>query len=337
MYKATLLLALLLAALPLAAAGDLQIYFVDVEGGQATLIVAPSGQSLLVDTGWPSKWGPGADRIVAAAKAAGVKQIDYLLVTHYHVDHVGGVPELAAKMPIVTFIDHGPDTETDRLAHSLSSAYDEVVAKAKHHLVVKPGDRIPLEGVGIEVVAAAGSTISSPLAGGGQVNPACEGVKPMAADPTENARSVGFILSYGKFRMADLGDLTWNKELDLVCPKNLLGPVDLFLVSHHGMDISNSPALVRAFAPKAAVMNNGAKKGGAPKAWDVIRDSPGLEDLWQLHYSLAAGDAHNSPEQFIANPEKGGGCQGYWIKLNARRDGAFTITNARTGYTKTYK
>jgi competence protein ComEC len=327
---------LFLAALPLATAGDLHFYFVDVEGGQATLIVTPSGQSMLVDAGWPSKWGPGADRVLEAAKHAGIKQIDYLLLTHYHLDHVGGVPELAAKIPILTYIDHGPNTETDKLAKSLESPYDAVRAKG-NHLVVKPGERIPIEGLDVEVVSSAGETITSPLKDAGAPNGACEAVKPLQADPTENARSVGFILRYGRFRFADLGDLTWNKELSLVCPKNLLGRVDVFLVSHHGTDISNSPALLAALHPKVAIMNNGAKKGGSPKAWTVVRNSPGLEDLWQLHYSLAGGEMHNSPEMYLANPESGGACQGRWIELDASADGSFTITNSRNGFTKAYK
>jgi beta-lactamase superfamily II metal-dependent hydrolase len=336
MRMATSILVFLLAVLPLAAAQGLEIYFVDVEGGQATLIVSPSGQSMLVDAGWPSKWGPGAERIVAAAKLAGVGRIDYMLVTHYHLDHVGGVPELAAKIPIGTYIDHGPNTETDKQARDLSAAYDQVVAKAKH-TVVKPGDRIPIEGVDVQVVTAGGEAIRSSLEGGGQPNATCAGMKPLEADPTENARSTGFILRYGKFRFADLGDLTWNKELALMCPENPLGAVDVFLVSHHGMDISNCPALVEGLHPKVAIMNNGARKGGAPKAWNVVRNSPGLEDLWQLHYSLAGGAKQNSPEMFIANPEAGGACQGNWLKLAANSDGSFTITNGRNGFSKAYR
>ena len=337
MRKVMPVLVLLLAALPLAAAGGLQIYFVDVEGGQATLIVSPSGQSMMVDAGWPGKFGPGgAERIAAVAKLAGIKQIDYMFVTHYHMDHVGGVPELAALIPIVTYVDHGPNAETDIMARGLEAAYNQVVSKAKH-VVVKPGDRIPVRGLDVEVVEAAGVPITAAVEGGGQANDACAGVKPQATDPTENAQSSGFILRYGKFRFADLGDLTWNKELALVCPKNLLGTVDVFLISHHGNDSSNSPALADALHPLAAVMNNGAKKGGSPKAWDVVRNSPGLEDLWQLHYALGAGEAHNSPETYIANPERGGACQGHWVKLTAEADGSFTIVNGRNGFTKTYR
>jgi competence protein ComEC len=233
-------------------------------------------------------------------------------------------------------VDHGPNTETGPQADALTAGYKAALVKGKH-LVVAPGERIPLEGVKIEVVSAAGATIHTPLAGAGQPNAACRGVKPLETDPTENARSVGFILKYGKFSFADLGDLTWNKELELMCPNNLLGTVEVFLVSHHGMDISNSPALVWGLHPKVAIMNNGAKKGGSPKAWDVIRDSPGLEDLWQLHYSMAGGEEHNAPERFLANPENGGSCQGRWIKLAASPDGSFTVTNSRNDFVKTYR
>ena len=329
-----LVLGFFLAVLP-AAAADLRIYFVDVEGGQATLIVAPSGESMLVDAGWPDNNGRDSSRIAAAAQLAGIKQIDYMLVTHHHLDHVGGVPELAAKISVMTFIDHGPGVETDSAARKLTAAYQKTIEN-HNHLVVKPGDRVPLKSVDIEIVTANGDAISSPLTGGEADNSACGGVKPQAPDPGENARSAGFILSYGRFRFADLGDLTWNKELSLACPKNLLGTVDVYLVTHHGLDISNSPAIVQALRPRVAIMNNGAKKGGSPKAWTVVRNSPGLEDLWQLHYAVAGGKDHNSPAQLIANPEASAD-SGYWIALVAHPDGSFTVTNSRNGFAKTYK
>jgi competence protein ComEC len=329
MRKAICVLACFFASLATAGAADLRIYFIDVEGGQATLIVAPSGQSMLVDAGWPGNNGRDSDRIAAAAKLAGIRQIDYLLVTHHHLDHVGGVPEAAAKVPVVTFVDHGPNTETGPEARKLSEAYDKVVAKGKH-LVVKPGDRIPIKGVDVAVVAAGGETVK----GNGPANAACSTVKPQDPDPTENARSVGFLLSYGKFRFADFGDLTWNRELSLVCPNNLIGTAGVYLVTHHGMDISNAPPVLAALRPQVAIMNNGAKKGGAPKAWDTIRKS-GVEDLWQLHYSVPGGEGHNSPEQFIANPE-GGPDQGHWLALTAKPDGSFSVTNSRNQFTKQY-
>lgn len=325
---------MLLAASLAWAAQSLEIYFIDVEGGQATLIRTPAGESMLVDAGWPGFNGRDAGRIAAAAKLAGIRQIDYMLMTHYHLDHVGGIPPLLERIPVATFVDHGPNTETGKSADALSAAYQEVLAKGKR-LVVKPGDRIPLKGVDVEVVVAGGEKISSPLKGPGAANPFCEGAQLKAEDKTENGRSVGFLLTYGRFRFIDLADLTWNKELDLMCPANPIGRVDVYLVNHHGMDISNAPALVHALMPRVAILNNGAKKGGAPAAWQVIRSSPGLEDFWQLHYSLPGGQQNNSPEQFIANPEAS--CQGHWLKLEAASNGAFTVTNSRNNFTKSYK
>jgi competence protein ComEC len=111
--------------------------------------------------------------------------------------------------------------------------------------------------------------------------------------------------------------------------------VDVYLVAHHGLDISNPPAFVHALHPKVAIMNNGAKKGGEPMAWTVIRDSPGLKDLWQLHYSVAGGKEHNSPDQFIANAE-GGSDQGHWLSLTATPDGSFTVLNSRNSLAVSY-
>jgi beta-lactamase superfamily II metal-dependent hydrolase len=327
------LLSFLLCA-PARAARTLQVYFIDVEGGQATLLVSPSGESLLVDTGWPDAGGRDAARIVSAAQLAGVKQIDYLVVTHYHMDHVGGVPQLAARIPIRTFVDHGPSVESGPQADLLVSAYRSVRDKAKH-LLAKPGDLIPIRGINVQVLTAAGDEISKPLPGAGAPNPLCAGAKRKDNDPSENAQSIGLLITYGKFRMIDLGDLTWNKELGLACPDNKVGTVEVYLSTHHGLDLSGAPPLVQALHPLVAIMNNGARKGGAPEAWQTIHSSPGLEDIWQLHYALEAGKANNAPEAFIANLEEH--CQGNWIKLSAEQDGQFTVTNGRNGKTKTYK
>ncbi len=309
----------------------LQVYLVDVEGGQATLLVSPSGESLLIDTGWPDENDRDAKRILTVAKLAGLKQIDYLLVTHYHRDHVGGVPQLAAHIPIRNFIDHGPDVETGGEARTLYSAYELVRAGGKH-ILAKPGEKIPVRGLDVEVLTAGGEEISEPLPGAGVPNPACRGVSPREPDPSENARSVGILVRFGKFRLIDLGDLTWNKELELACPTNRVGTVDVYLTTHHGLDQSGSPALVHALRPRVAIMNNGAKKGGSPEAFETLRSSPGLEDLWQLHFAVAGGKDHNAPDPFIANVEE----EGNWIKLSARSDGEFTVTNSRNGKTKTY-
>ena len=316
------------------AAPKLQIYFIDVEGGQATLFVSPSGESMLVDSGWPDAGGRDAARIVAAAKLAGVKQIDYLVITHYHMDHVGGVPQLAARIPIRTFIDHGPSVEHGAEADQLVAAYTKAREKGQH-LVVKPGDLIPIHGFRVQVLTAAGDEIAQPLPGAGAPNPLCAGAKQRETDPSENARSVGLLITYAKFSMVDLGDLTWNKELGLACPDNKIGTVEVYLSTHHGLDQSGAPPLVHALHPLVAIMNNGARKGGSAEAWETVHGSPGLEDLWQLHYALESGKAHNAPEAFIANPEEH--CQGNWIKLEAAPDGRFTVSNGRNGNTKTYQ
>jgi competence protein ComEC len=330
-YLLTLLF--LLASFPLHAAETLKVYFVDVEGGQATLIVSPSGQSLLVDAGSPGYNDRDADRIVATAKAAGVKQIDYLLVTHYHSDHVGGVPPLAAKIPVVAYADHGPSVETGKDADELVAAY-RVVRDKGQHFVVKPGDKIPIKGLDIKVVSAAGKMIPKPLPGADAANPFCANVKLREPDPSENAQSIGILIKFGKFRLADLGDLTWNKEYELACPVNRVGKVDVYVVTHHGLDLSGSPAIVQAMAPRTAIMDNGARKGGSPEAWQTIHNSPGLEDIWQLHYTVEAGQQNNAPEQFIANPEEN--CQGYGLTLSAQPDGSFTVANARNGHLVKY-
>lgn len=313
----------------------LQIYSIDVEGGQATLFVSPSGQSMLVDTGWPGFEGRDADRIVSAAKAAGVRQIDYLVITHYHRDHVGGVPQLADKMKIVNFIDHGPNQENAEQTNTGYADYQAVIAKTGgKRRTLKPGDTIPISGLNVQVLTAAGQHITKPLPGGGQPNPNCASEPPPPSDTTENAASLGILVTYGKFRFLDLGDLTKNKELELVCPNNPIGQVDVFLVSHHGLFQSNSKALVQAVHPRVAIMNNGPHKGGSPEAWQTVHDSPGLEDLWQLHLALDSDKAHNSADDIIANVNDSS--DGNYIKVVAQKDGSFTVTNSRNRYHKNY-
>ncbi|MFN7994190.1 MAG: MBL fold metallo-hydrolase [Bryobacteraceae bacterium] len=317
------------------AAKEMQIYFIDVEGGQATLFVSPSGESMLVDTGWSGHNSRDADRIAAAAKRAGVKKIDYLVVTHYHEDHVGGVPQLAAKLPIRNFVDHGPSVESDRRAKELFNAYSEYRAKG-NHIQVKPGDSIPIKGLEVKVVAAGGEALSNPLMGAGSANPLCASDKLRERDNSENAQSVGTLITFDKFRAIDLGDLTWNREHDLVCPNNKIGTVDLYIVTHHGSELSSDPAIVQALHPRVAIMDNGARKGGSPSAWQAIHDSPGIEDIWQLHYSVEGGKDHNAPDTFIANTDETGDAAD-WIRVIVKADGSFTVFNSRNKHTKTYE
>ena len=322
------------AAFVAAATNDLTVYFIDVEGGQSTLFVTPSGQSVLIDTGFPANNGRDADRIAATAKEAGIRQIDYLIVTHYHLDHVGGVPAIAARLPIRNFVDHGETVEHTPAGQKLYDDYLKEVAKG-NHIVVKPGDKLPIQGLDWTIVTAAGKTLDQTLPGPGQLNQFCADFKPKDPDLTENAQSTGSRIIYGRFRAVDLGDLTWNKEKDLMCPINKIGQVDVYVVSHHGLDISGSPALVKALRPKVAIMNNGEKKGGTVEAWDTIHTSPGLVDIWQLHLSAAGGQDHNTGEKMIANMTTEGDA-GHYLKLTAHADGHFEVTNPRTGFTKKY-
>lgn len=327
--KPLLFTTLLALTLPAWGARNLDIFFVDVEGGQATLLVTPAGESLLVDTGWPGFNNRDANRIAAAAAKAGVKQIDYLIITHFHTDHVGGIEQLAAKMPIKHVVDHGPTVESGANPQQLYKSYEDVAAKAKR-ITVKPGDKLPLKGLQVEILAANGAATTRP----GKPNPLCAGVQQKAEDKTENARSVGTLVTYGKFRFLDLGDLTWNRELELVCPDNRIGKVDVYLTTHHGLDASGPAALVHAIAPRVAIMNNGEKKGGTPPAWKVVKSSPGLLDLWQVHYSAAGGSETNVDEKMIANPK--GEDPGNYLEIQAQSNGKFTVTNSRNGFSKSY-
>jgi beta-lactamase superfamily II metal-dependent hydrolase len=326
----------------------LDIYFIDVEGGQSTLFVAPSGESLLMDAG-----NPGArdvDRIAAAAQEARLKQIDYLVISHYHSDHIGGVAELAARLPIRAFVDYGPMMEQGERAVKVFQTYAAAREKGRH-LPVKPGDKVPIAGLDVQVVTSGGDQITTPLPvgtpGAGAPNPLCRDFAPKPEDKTENARSVGIIMRHGTFRMADLGDLTWNKEHGLACPNNLLGTVDVYLTTHHGLNLSGPQVLVHALRPRVAVMNNGPRKGASREAWTIVKTSPGLEDLWQLHYSVqrppnpafqesreSGGPDLNVAEQFIANLDE---TTAHFVKLSARPDGSFTVTNGRTGFSKDYQ
>jgi len=323
----------------------LEVYFIDVEGGQSTLFVSPSGQSLLVDTGWPGMRDAG--RIAGVAKLAGVSQIDYLVLTHYHGDHAGGVVELAGLIPIKNFVDHGPSAEEARNVPQMYAAYLTVRGKGQH-ILAKPGDKLPIQGVDVQVISSAAETIAKPLPSAGAANPLCADFKPKdeVADPLvagENKQSVGMVISLGKFRLGDFGDLTWNKEHDLACPNNLIGALDVYVVSHHGQDISSLPILVHAEHPRVAIMDNGANKGGAVATFETLKTSPGLENLWQLHYAVDAKD-HNMPEKFIANVGTGGTAatgvpdEGtvYYVQLTARPDGSFSVKNSRNGYQKDY-
>jgi competence protein ComEC len=400
----------------------LDIYVVDTEGGKAALFVSPTGQSLLIDSGNPG--GRDTDRIMEVVNQAGLKQIDFLISTHYHVDHIGGLPELVKRIPVGTFIDHGPSVEPREQVQGFQATYAELYGKAKH-LVVKPGDKVPITGLDWRIVTSAGQALKTPLPGGGKPNPECAKFTPKEMNnEDDNGQSVGSVVTLGQFRLADFGDLLWNREQELMCPNNPIGTVDLYMVTHHGLDQSGSPVMVYALQPRVAVMQNGTRKGAGTQAMPTMRSSPGLEDIWQLHWSYGAGVEQNSAGVFIANvddnatiagiltapPQQGGPGRGaggtptpgagappagsataptagsapgaatpataapaggatpapvsgaagavpqtqpgapgagrgnapaghspaYYIKISARPDGSFTVTNSRNGFSKTY-
>src|SRR6266481_4197469 len=280
----------------------LDIYMVDVEGGNATLLVAPSGESLLIDTGnvGPEAAIRDAERIMAAAQDARLSQIDHLIVTHWHNDHFGGLAELAKRIPIRHFIDHGANVQPAPIADEfLAKVYPELTAKARH-TVVKPGDRIAVAGLEVRVVTAAGQTIKAALPGAGAPNPYCASFKP-GENNAEDPMSVGVYIKFGKFRTVHLGDLTRNKEFELMCPNARIGALDLFLGLHHGLNSSNSEVMIHATHPRVAIINNGTRKGGQPDVMTVLHTSPGLEDLWQMHFSQLSGQEYTVPSIFIAN------------------------------------
>ena len=315
------------------AEGVLTIYAIDVEGGQATLLVGPGKTSMLVDTGWPGNNGRDADRIQAAMKDAGITKIDHVLITHFHVDHVGGVPNLVQKVKVGEFLDHGEDRELSSDTKRDYAAYLKAIEGTPRR-IVKPGDRINIPGLITLVITADGKNIKSAPGTTSRPNQYCANEPTAEDDPTENARSAGVLVTYGVFRFLDLGDLTKQKELDLVCPDNPLPKIDVYLVNHHGFNLSNTKAFVDAIHPRVAIMDNGAHKAGSPEAWQTVHESPGLEDLYMVHTAEGSDVAHNSAEPLIANP-KGGG-DGAYFKVVAHSDGSFSVLNSRTGATKEY-
>ena len=336
----SLLLTVLAIVTSLSAAAQqktLDIYFIDVEGGQATLFVTPQHESLLIDTGWPGHDSRDAKRIVAAANLAGLNTIDYAIVTHYHDDHVGGVPQLLALMPVSTFIDHGDLYEHCPTCVSGFNAYMEAIHSGRaKRMTVSAGQTLPLRDLNAEVLSSNGEVIAEPVAGAGATNSFCDESEIRPPDTTENSHSVGVLLRFGRFSATDLGDLTWDKERALMCPVNRIGTVSLLIVSHHGWYQSSSPAYVDAVHPEVAIMDNGAKKGGSLPTVKLINAVPGLSAMWQLHRSEEAGQ-YNVPDERIANLEGDDASDaGNYLKVSASKDGSFTVYNSRTGKVVAY-
>ncbi|MEO8372314.1 MAG: MBL fold metallo-hydrolase [Candidatus Solibacter sp.] len=337
MLRNLVLSGLVIAASLCAASKNLEIYWIDAEGGAATLIVTPAGQSLLIDTANRTPDDRDAKRILAAAQQAGLTKIDILLTTHFHSDHIGAMPALAKLIPIEMYMDHGETIEIARPNVAAAyKAYVELTEGKRKSLAA--GDKIPLKGVDITVVASNGKAITKPLKGGGPNAKICADWKDKTTpepDP-DNDMSVGILLKFGKFDFLDLGDLTWNYEKALVCPTNMIGKIDLYQTTHHGLDRSNSPQFVWSVAPTVAIMNNGPRKGGPPAVFEILRKSPGIEDIWQGHVAMGAPKEVNTDEKMIANLGPTQDCPANLIKVSVAPDGKYTVTNARNGFSKTY-
>ena len=314
--------------------GDtLDIYWIDVEGGAATLIVTPARESILMDAGWPRTDERDAKRIQAAMTDAHIDRIDYFLTSHFHRDHVGGLTALADRVEIDQFIDHGDSVEQDRESGlKLWDAY-LAVADGKRRSV-KPGDKLPIRGMEFMFVAAHGETLPRALSPMGP-NALCDGASPGETDMSENGRSVGYLVSLGAFQFLNLGDLTVDRQHTLACPANKLGTVDLLQVPHHGNGLA--PELLWALTPRVAVSSQGPHKGGSAEGFEIVSQIPGIEDIWQAHRALDTDDAHNTEERLIANHTDEDQCLGHWLKAMVHPDGrSYVVLNGRNESRRTY-
>lgn len=301
--------------------GRLDIFWVDVEGGAATLLVTPAGESVLIDSGNPGR--RDADRIAqVATKAAGCQRIDYLITTHYHRDHYGGASTLATMLPIGTVYDNGI---FEGMPDNPGKAYFEF--KCEHRVVIQPGDRLPLkqpEGtpeLSLTCLGTRKQFVAPP--DDAADNTAIAGLhRPKPRDGSDNANSVVLLLAFGPFRFFDGGDLTWNQEVKLVSPKNLVGEVDVYQVTHHGLDSSNNPVVLKSLRPRVAVMNNGHQKGCLPEVFETLTNTPSLEAVYQVHKNLRPdGAVNNVADEFIANHQEAEHCKGHYIHLSVALDG----------------
>ena len=368
MVRATLIfmIALLVPVLSIGQSAPrttLDIYVIDVEGGTAILFVAPSGESMLIDSGGLQRDFSDlrdSGRIMEAVNAAGIQKIDHMVTSHYDWDHYAGLPSLADRIKIEEYIDHGPNTQPAEQADKfMKDIYPQLYAKAKH-TVLKAGDKISLGGAEVLVVSSAGEFIKTPTPGGGKPNPSCVNLQTPRSG-NEDLQSISVRVAYGKFSLYHSGDLPQGKENEMMCPTTRVGPVDMLLGLHHGTAQSNSPALVHPLRPRVAIMNNGTRKGGNPDAMRTVFSSPGLEDLWQMHFSVLSGQEYTVPGMFIANtfddqsaampiapltppppgpnqpPQPAHEGKAYWFKVSVQRNGTFTVTNTRNGFSKTYE
>ena len=322
----------------------LDIYFIDVMGGAATLIVTPEAESILIDSGWPGLEDRDPKRIEHVLKdVAKLDHLDHLVTTHWHADHFGGVEGLAKRLRIDHFWDRGlpapnaPDGDRGAFpdgpkpGDALGAAY--LKASAGRRKTLRAGDTLALKGAAeMLVLASGGEVIATPT---GPPNPFCaEAPADLEPDPSDNARSLAFRLRLGKFTFFDAGDLTWNVEKKLVCPVDKIGPIDLFQATHHGMAISNHPTLLKTIAPIVAIMNNGPRKGGDAATVHRLKSVPSLQAAYQLHKNAATAAADNTDPARIANSDPAGG---QFFHVSVTPDGArFTVRIGREGPERTF-
>lgn len=317
----------------------LEIYFVDTEGGAATLIVTPAGESLLIDPGYPGDRDP--ERIAGVARdVAGLREIDAFVSTHFDADHYASLPRLLELIPIRRFYDRGvPDPVPSGIDEKALRAY--VAATGGKSTALKPGDEIPFrpcDGTRLRMkVLAAGGIVIGEKPGAPQARPCDAGHETRPDDRSENANSVAILLEFGRFRLFAGGDLTWNVEHKLVCPENLPGEVDVFQVNHHGFSISNNPVLVRALNPRVAILLNGPTKGGEAEVFARLRACPGLKDIFAMHRNLRAKDADNADPAFTLSTADEASCAGGYMRLTVRADGEeYAVAIPAKGTTRTY-
>jgi beta-lactamase superfamily II metal-dependent hydrolase len=302
--------------------------------------LTPAGESILIDCGNPGD--RDAERIHdVAAKQLSLRAIDHLIITHWHTDHYGGVARLSKLMPIHHYYDHGipKELKEDPMNFpTLIKAYKTATeGKSK---VLKPGDELELHQVkgvpAVNLVCVCGDGDVVPDKPGAPENPIAKEHKAKDEDKTDNAKSLGFILSFGDFRFLDLGDLTWNIEYKLVHPSDKLGLIDVYQVTHHGLDISNNPVLIKTIQPRVAIYGNGAKKGCAASVTATLRRIEGIQAIYQMHKNLAVEAQENTDPEFIANAEEK--CQGESIALVVARDAkSYEVTVGKKGKPRKYE
>jgi len=320
----------------------LDIYFLDMVGGGSTLIVTPLGESVLIDTGSLEPEHRDADRILRACECADLKQIDYLVTTHFHSDHFGGILEVSKRIPVKCFMDKGaPPPENERngkLFKTLESLYQK--ATNGNTMMLRPGDDIPLKKDPAGKVAS--MTLHCVAADkriegfDGDVDAPVDGFMIREPDLSDNARSIALVLKYGRFEFFAGGDITWNVEHHLAHPVNRIGKVDLYQVTHHGLDQSNNPVLLKALSPTVCVAMNGPKKGIQPNAFAALRSLPSVEAIYQIHYNTLYGDDGNTDAELIANKENLDKGEPIKVAVDEKK-GIFTVSIGVNGPKQTYK